>query len=116
MIREYAKNVFTHEGQSTVEDFGKEIMKMASKIGAVTGLTVYVGYHGDQFGNWHHDFDKSEDAEAQKIGDNFPNAKLVWCRKPGLDDIAIKDAFNKGNVFFTWCDSDAKIKSVMGIK
>lgn len=114
MIHEYANNVFTHEGQSTVVEFGQEIMDSKAKIAAVQGLVVYAGYHGDTKGNWDHDFDEPEIETTMQIAAEFPNADVRLVKKPGLSEQQIRDAVARGNVFFTWCDSDAKVKAVMG--
>ena len=107
--------VFTHDGQSTVEDFGQEILAKKDDISAVSDLTVYVGYHGDDKGEFHHDFDKDDDEQTEVIAKIFGNATLEWVRDPGMTDDEIKAAVKSGNVFFTWCDSDSKIKSVFGL-
>jgi len=116
MIIEYPNHVFTHAGQTDVTGFGKEILADKAKIEAVKGLIVYVGYHGDVNGNWDHDFDADDDEQTITMGKLFPNAKLIWVKGHGVSDDDIKAAFKKGSVFFTWCDSDAKIKTVMEIK
>lgn len=115
MIKKYNKNVFTHDGQSTVNEFGQEIIKSKDELIAVKNLIVYAGYHGDTDGEWDHDFDASEVAATKKIGELFPNATIKWIKDSGLSNNEIKNAFNNGNVFFTWCDSDTKVKKVMGI-
>lgn len=114
MIKEYENNVLTHIGQTSVDGFGEEIMDMKATIAAVQNLIVYAGYHGDVYGNWDHDFTESELATTKNIATAFPNAQLILTSNPGLSDEAIKAAVLRGNVFFTWCDSDAKIKTVMG--
>ena len=43
----------------------------------------------------------------------FPNAKLEWLSKD-LSDEEIRQSVKAGNVFFTWCDSDARVNRVMG--
>ena len=113
MIYIYDNNVITHEGQTTVDDFGLEIMAKQDDISAVKDLVVYAGYHGDQAGDWDHDFTSEELVATNNIASAFPNAQLCLVSKPGLSDLEIKKAVAKGNVFFTWCDSDAKIKAVM---
>lgn len=114
MIHRYDNNIFTHEGQTSVEGFGQEIMAMKVDIASVKDLVVYAGYHGDDDGNWHHDFNSEELATTNDIAVAFPNAQLSLVFKPGLSNDEIRAAVKKGNVFFTWCDSDAKIKAVMG--
>lgn len=116
MIKAYVNNIFTHDGQSTVKEFGAEIMKDQAIIASVPQLMVIAGYHGDMQGNWDHDFDADEMADTQKIAEKFGNAKIEWVKGPGMTDEEIKLAFGRGNVFFTWCDSDKKIRSVMDIK
>lgn len=115
MIKAYANNIFTHDGQSTVQEFGTEIMKNHKMIASVPKLIVIAGYHGNTQGDWDHDFDSEELAETQKFAKEFDNAKIEWVKGKGMSDAEIKLAFDRGNVFFTWCDSDRKIKSVMGI-
>jgi hypothetical protein len=43
----------------------------------------------------------------------FANATLVWLTKE-METVAIQEAIKKGSVLFTWCDSDATIRSIMG--
>lgn len=114
MIYRYENNVFTHEGQTSVDGFGEEIIAKKAEIASVEDLVVYAGYHGDEAGNWHHDFTSEELVTTNGIAKAFPNIQLVLVQNPGLSDDEIKAAVEKGNVFFTWCDSDAKIKAVMG--
>ncbi|MEW6982677.1 hypothetical protein AAD001_08500 [Colwelliaceae bacterium 6471] len=113
MIHEYDNNVFTHEGQCTVDEFRKEIFASKEMIAAVQGLVVYAGYHGDTKGNWDHDFDETEIEKTMQSAAEFPNADVRLIKEPGLSEQQIRDAVARGNVFFTWCDSDAKVKAVM---
>ena len=113
-IHRYKGDVFTHGGQTTVLGFGAEIMAAQTALKTPVSLTVYVGYHGKADGSWDRDFSAQEDADTNKIGFLFPNAKLVSVRKPGMSDDDIRQAVKAGNVFFTWCDSDAKVTKVMG--
>lgn len=114
MIKTYENNVLTHIGQTSVDGFGQEIMDMKAAIAAIPDLIVYAGYHGDDIGNWDHDFDDEELATTKNIATAFPNSQLILVSNPGLSDDEIRAAVARGNVFFTWCDSDAKIKAVMG--
>jgi len=116
MIKAYANNIFTHDGQSDVKGFAAEILENQAKIAAVPELIVIAGYHGDTQGDWDHDFDAADIADTKIIAERFRNAKIEWVKGFGMTDEAIKIAFGRGNVFFTWCDSDTKIRSVMGIK
>ena len=113
-IYRYQGDVFTHVGQTTVVGFGAEIMGAQTALKKPISLAVYVGYHGDAHGTWDHDFDAQEDADTKNIGLLFPNANLIWVRKPGMTDDAIRNAVKAGNVFFTWCDADAKVTTVLG--
>jgi hypothetical protein len=115
MIKAYANNIFTHDGQSTVQEFGKEIMDSYKMIAAVPDLIVIAGYHGNTQGDWDHDFNAEDITETQEIAKKFGNAKVEWIEGHGMTEVDIKLAFERGNVFFTWCDSDKKIRSVMGI-
>lgn len=115
MIKAYANNIFTHDGQSTVQEFGTEIMDDHAIISAVPELIVIAGYHGNTQGEWDHDFNVDEMAHTKKVSDGFRNATIEWVKGTGMTDEAIKSAFGRGNVFFTWCDSDIKIRRVMGM-
>lgn len=117
MIKQYANNVFTHEGQSTVVDFGQEINTQPIKgiIEKVNNLKVYTGYHGTTKGDWDHDFNEQENFNTKQLANIFPNATLIWYTKPGMTDEEIRKAYNTGSAFFTWCDSDKKIRKVMEI-
>ncbi|OEE67327.1 hypothetical protein A1OO_16370 [Enterovibrio norvegicus FF-33] len=116
-IHIYRNNIITHEGQSTVDDFITEIQAKFDEINEVENLTVYSGYHGDENGDWFIDFDDQEVADTKKLATNFKKASVFFISKKAstlLSDEDIKSACKKGNVFFTWCDSDTKIKSIMG--
>jgi hypothetical protein len=116
MIAQYANNVFTHGGQSDVEGFGREVLQPGPRkaLDAVTNLTVYIGYHGTRTGHYSHDFSSPDMTQAQKIGLVFTKATLVTRNTCGLTDLEITRAADRGNVFFTWCDSDTRVKDVMG--
>jgi hypothetical protein len=115
MINFHENNIITHGGQTTVEGFGKEIKEKFAEISAVKGLVVYAGYHGaDNDGNWIRNFDAPELARTREIAEAFPNAQLILVSEPGLSDEAIRAAVEKGNAFFTWCDSENKVSAVMG--
>ena len=79
-IIHYQGDVFTHEGQTSVHEFGIEILAARAALAKPISLTVYVGYHGNKNGAWFKNFDATEDAETASIGDIFPNAKLVQVR------------------------------------
>lgn len=114
MIIKYANNVFTHEGQSTVKDFGDEIMKAKDKLlAAKPELKVYAGYHGDLNGEFHHEFTDDEWKLTEQIAKAFSNVKLIRVKHPGMTEDDIKSAVKAGNVFFTWCDSDKKVYELM---
>lgn len=113
MIYKYKNNVFTHGGQTSVDGFGIEIMQNKNDIAAVNDLVVYAGYHGDSNGEWVQDFNKEEIAKTQEIANQFSNVELILKFGSGLSEEEIKAAVNNGNVFFTWCDSDRKVKNVM---
>ena len=112
-IIHYQGDVFTHEGQTSVHEFGIEILAARAALAKPISLTVYVGYHGNKNGAWFKNFDATEDAETASIGNVFPNAKLVQVRGPGMSATAIQDAVKAGKVFFTWCDSDTRVNAVM---
>ena len=112
-IRQYKSNVFTNEGQGTVKEFAEKLAKAADTLRKVPNLKVYVGYHGDMNGLWCINFDKTEREDVLKIAQLFPNAELRWLTED-LSAAEIQAAVKAGNVFFTWCDSDARVKAVMG--
>jgi len=118
MIKQYVGNIFTHDGQSTVKGFAKELPPVKSALLSVSPtLTVIYGYHGDDpTGNWIRNFDDAEKKEAAKIAALFKNASLVLRVQPGMNNSEIQNAVAKGNVFFTWCDSDTRVKTAMGGK
>ena len=117
MIKQYVGNIFTHDGQCSVKDFALELPPVASALLSVSPtLTVIYGYHGTFTGNWDHNFTIPERKEAVKIAALFKNASLVLRVQPGMNDSEIQNAVAKGNVFFTWCDSDKRVKTAMGGK
>jgi hypothetical protein len=111
-IQEYKGNVFTNKGQSTVKEFGAKLHKAAAAIGAVQGLDVYVGHHGDLNGKWCAAFDLHEKGDVLKMKDSFPHATLHWLEKE-MTDHEVEAAVKKGNAFFTWCDSDHRVSEIM---
>jgi hypothetical protein len=113
MIAQYANNVFTHGGQTDVTGFGAEVSKAYIALDAVTDLTVYIGYHGTFTGHYSHDFSSVDMTQALKIAKAFKKATLVTRTTCGLTDLEIERAVNRGNVFFTWCDSDTRVNDVM---
>jgi hypothetical protein len=116
-IIEYKDHVFTNKGQSTVKEFAVKLAKAADALKAVDGLTVYVGHHGDTSGNWCADFDSHEKGDVTNMAALFPKAELKWLEKStALTNDKIKEAVAKGKVFFTWCDSDTKVKGAAGDK
>jgi hypothetical protein len=114
MINFLKNNVITHEGQSTVKEFGEEIIAKKQAIAKIPNLKVYTGYHGDDQGDWSRDFDQVEKGVVESIKEkHFPNATLVWCKEEkGFSDEQIRVALAEGSVFFTWCDSHAKVTSL----
>lgn len=117
MVKQYVGNIFTHAGQSTVKGFAKELTPVASALGSVPKLEVIYGYHGDDpTGDWIRNFTPDERKIAEKIAAKFKNASLVLRVQPGMNSAEIQNAVAKGNVFFTWCDSDNRVKKAMGAK
>lgn len=112
-VKQYQNNVFTNQGQSDVKGFADKLAKAADALKSVTGLDVYVGYHADIDGQWCINFDSAEKGDVVNMAQSFPNANLIWLNA-ALPDSDIKKAVAKGNVLFTWCDSDTKVKSLMG--
>ncbi|MDW7662473.1 hypothetical protein [Halomonas sp.] len=113
-IAQYENNIFTNKGQSTVEEFSNKLMPASRALKAVEKLTVYVGYHGDITGDWCRDFNSSEKRDVIDLANNFPDAEIVWIDGGNMDESDIKKAVRQGSAFFTWCDSDARVKKVMG--
>jgi hypothetical protein len=113
MIHQYNNKVFTYEGQCTVSAFFYEIMAWKEKMSDINSLVVYAGYHGDENGEFHHEFDVDEIDTMRSTVSAFPNAQIHWVTSQGLSDEEIKIAYKKGSVFFIWCDSNNKIKSTL---
>ena len=117
MIKQYVGNIFTHDGQCTVKGFALELPLVKSALRSVSPtLTVIYGYHGTGTGNWDRNFTYAERTDAANIAKLFKNASLDLRVQPGMNDSEIQNAVAKGNVFFTWCDSDTRVKTAMGGK
>jgi hypothetical protein len=112
-VLEYKSNVFTNQGQGTVKEFEEKLKKVADTLRKIPDLKVYVGYHADPNGLWCVNFDTAEQGDVLQMAALFPKAKLTWLSKD-LSDDEIRNAVKAGNVFFTWCDSDKRVKAVMG--
>ena len=114
-IIKYEGNVFTNDGQSTVKEFGVKLSAVKADLGLVPGLKVYYGYHGKNTGEWDRNFADWELKLGANMATAFKNAKLFEVSgPPGMSDPEIQNAVAKGNVLFTWCDSDTRVKKVMG--
>lgn len=113
-IHKYTGEIFTHGGQTTVDGFGIEIATNFGELLKVSKLVVYAGYHGNTSGDWCRDFTHSEVMKTMRIKRHFAHAILRLVKKPGMTDLEIRNAVERGRVFFTWCDSDNKVKAVMG--
>ena len=113
-IHKYTGDIFTHGGQTSVSGFGNEIAAKFSDLRKVNKLVVYAGYHGNTSGYWCRDFNHLEVMKTMGIKRQFPHAILRLVKKPGMTDLEIRNAVQRGRVFFTWCDSDNKVKAVMG--
>lgn len=115
MIIQYEGNVFTHGGQTTVKDFGDEVKAASEDLKKVPKpLNVYFGYHGTKpDGEWFKDFDIDEMNMARGIAQMFANVTPKEVTKRGMTDKEITDAVENGKVFFTWCDSNNRVKKAM---
>ena len=116
MIIQYDNDVFTHDGQSTVSGFGKEVSVpgLPVVLAAVKPLKVYAGYHGkDPSGEYDRAFNSAEMTTAETIASKFTNVNLIKQTALGLTDKEIEQAVQNGKVFFTWCDSNNKVNNVM---
>ena len=123
-IKRYKGNVFTNDGQSDVPGFAAKLAApgVAKALKEVLPkdkhLQVYVGYHGAAGDTTHAQgaflkkFTDDEMKQVRAMATGFPDALLVECGVE-VSDQEIKDAVARGNVFFTWCDSDARVKRVM---
>lgn len=113
-IKQYANNVFTNDGQTDVPGILPKLVAAKTALNAVAGLKVYVGYHGNEIGRFFQLFD---DAEMDQVREMqalmFPHSILMPLSQEISAD-AIRVAVDEGNVFFTWCDSNTYVTSLMG--
>jgi hypothetical protein len=112
-IIQYANRVFTNDGQSTVAGFAAKLAAAAVAITAAGAIRVYVGYHGDLSGGFFQRFNAGEMAAVHGMAGLFPMATLYELAVE-MTDLEIREAVNGGDVFFTWCDSDTRVRRVMG--
>lgn len=113
MIRRYQNDVFTNHGTCTVEEFEEKLAKAEDDLRQIDGLVVYVGYHGDNNGNWKKEFNNTEKSQVMDMTAAYPNHPYIqWCEIP-LEDQEIVTALNRGRVLFSWCNSDTKVLNVM---
>jgi hypothetical protein len=112
-IIQYDNYVFTNDGQSSVAEFEAKLIPAASAIRAAGALTVIVGYHGDQSGVFAARFSPMEMQAVRWMRLSFSDATLrvLDADMSGGD---IDNAVRAGRVFFTWCDSDTRVRNVMG--
>jgi hypothetical protein len=111
-IIQYANKVFTNAGQSTVADFEAKLVPAAGAIRAAGALEVYVGYHGDTSGNFDRLFSAAEMTGVRTMRLSFSDAQLIELNAE-MSGAAIDAAVRAGRVFFTWCDSDTRVRAVM---
>ena len=124
-IKRYANNVFTNDGQSDVSGFAakltQDVRAALNSAGSLEQpLQVYAGYHGtaadamQPAGNFLKAFDQQEMEQVAQMATQFINIQLCEIQE-NMSDQAIQDAVARGNVFFTWCDSNARVKRLMGV-
>ncbi|MFM2480124.1 hypothetical protein [Celerinatantimonas sp. YJH-8] len=129
-IKCYENNVFTHDGQSDVANFITEIEQygeLKTALEATENFTVYSGFHGYGYndtmgpqGSFKEAFSEAENTQvsnaAKAMEEKYP-VKIeveIISSKDELKNLNISELISNGNVFFTWCDSDAYIKGLMG--
>jgi hypothetical protein len=112
-IIEYANRVFTNEGQGTVQEFGTKLALAEVAVQKAGNITVYVGYHADTDGRFVEEHDGDEAEAVQGMSARFPLATLHRLDVE-MPDEDIRQAVDAGGVFFTWCDSDTRVKTIMG--
>ncbi|TDN58899.1 hypothetical protein [Paraburkholderia sp. BL10I2N1] len=110
-IVRYAKNVFTNDGQSTVDEFKPKLDKVKSDIQGAGAITVYYGFHGDPNGEFDRAFDAAELQKSKSIANDYPDANMVQVSGPADPQIDYATHNKDGQVLFTWCDSDKYIKT-----
>lgn len=104
------ENIFTHAGQSDVNDFIKEIRGAINYIKRLKKITVYVGVHGNSEGKFLKNFTDDEMRDTRKMVEDLSNVALRELRDGILTKESMKTACDNGSVFFTWCDSDKTLK------
>jgi hypothetical protein len=112
-IIQYANYVFTNDGQSDVPGFEAKLIPAAGAIRAAGILDVYVGYHGDGTGRFDRRFAGWEMTAVRFMRLSFSDARLIRLDAE-MSSFDIHNAVNAGRVFFTWCDSDTRVRAVMG--
>jgi hypothetical protein len=111
----YGHTILTNDGQSDVWGFAGKLRRAKAFIQGIEDLDVYVGYHGDGQGEFSHAFNRQELLAVAGMAEDFPKAHLNVVAT-GMRNYAILAAAMNGDVLFTWCDSDTKIKAVLGDK
>lgn len=110
-IAQYGKNVFTNVGQSDVDGFMPKLEKVKELIKEAGEITVYYGFHGNTKGEFDRKFDADELQKSLRVAQLFPGATMVQVDAPDDPKINYKKHSEEGQVLFTWCDSDAYIKT-----
>lgn len=110
-IVQYAKNVFTNDGQTDVDGFMPKLEKIKEQIKKAGAITVYYGFHGNTDGEFDRKFDKDELRKSLEVAHFFPGATMVEVDGPDDSKINYKKHNEEGQVLFTWCDSDTYIKT-----
>lgn len=113
-IIRYAGQVYTNEGQGTVLEFAAKLTPFATELKSIPGLIVYVGVHGTNTGSFDHNFDDNEINAAKGFLSQYKYCSPIWLRDRIATDNEIIRSLRLGRVLYTWCDSDSKVRGVMG--
>ena len=120
-FNQYNQNVFTSLCNTSAQDFMSKIVSsgLLDELKKVQGLVVYYGYHGSINGHYDRAFNEAElegirDFISQKIS-NATNNIAVERISTGQEfsDHDIVGAIQRGNVFFAWCSSDARVRLLL---
>ncbi|MGL4032740.1 hypothetical protein ACR3LQ_00395 [Kosakonia cowanii] len=109
-IIQYPLDIFTNDGQSTVDEFAEKLAKVAYDIKQAGAITVYYGFHGDENGNLYKVFSDKELEQSLNISKEFPDVKMVKVHGPDDKNIDYNKHNTEGKALFTWCDSDKYIR------
>ena len=134
MLCLYPRRIITNNSKSPTAVVAMQIRAAQQTLLAIPDLIVVTGYHGDAVGNLDVPFNIVDMSLMFDFATTFPNAYLMIfnaefdptgvppnlahrtevSNDPFCGQNHIFDYFQRGCVFFTWCNSDTRVRAVLG--